>query len=143
LPDDALFVKVDRFAFTGRSFCSFFSEMEKCLFMTRCPASWNFSEAFEDYDTDAILDHYVFPCTIISDTEKITPSLLQTKEELRAGVDYVLSLHRQIDYRSGQLLLLDITELSPRLTGMMILLVCVTRMEDRSTNSRAFIRLRA
>jgi hypothetical protein len=88
----------------------------------------SYRKAFEDYDTDAILDHYVFPCTIISDTEKITPSLLQTKEELRAGVDYVLSLHRQIGYRSGQLLLLDITELSPRLTGMMIR----SRMRDKN-----------
>jgi hypothetical protein len=88
----------------------------------------SYRKAFEDYDTDAILDHYVFPCTIISDAEKITPSLLQTKEELRAGVDYVLSLHRQIGYRSGQLLLLDITELSPRLTGMMIR----SRMRDKN-----------
>lgn len=35
-------------------------------------------------------------------------------------MDYVLSLHRQIGYRSGQLLALDITDLSLRLTGMMI-----------------------
>jgi hypothetical protein len=88
----------------------------------------SYRTAFENYDTDAILDHYVFPCTIISDTEKITPSFLQTKEELRAGVDYVLSLHRQIGYRSGQLLALDITELSPGLTGMMIR----SRMRDES-----------
>jgi hypothetical protein len=80
----------------------------------------SYRKAFENYDTDAILDHFVFPCTVIGDTEKITPSLLQTKEELRVGVDYVLSLHREIGYRSGQLLLLDITELSPRLAGMMI-----------------------
>jgi hypothetical protein len=80
----------------------------------------SYRTAFESYDTDTILDHYVFPCTIISDAEKITPSLLRTREELRAGVDYVLSLHRQIGYQSGQLLALEITDLSPRLTGMMI-----------------------
>ena len=80
----------------------------------------SYRAAFESYDTDTILDHYVFPCTIISDAEKVTPSLLRTREELRAGVDYVLSLHRQIGCRSGQLLALDITDLSPRLTGMMI-----------------------
>jgi hypothetical protein len=91
----------------------------------------SYRKAFEDYDTDAILDHYVFPCTIISDTEKITPSLLQTKEELRAGVDYVLSLHRHIGYWSGQLLHLDITELSLRLTGMMIR----SRMRDENGRS--------
>ena len=80
----------------------------------------SYRNAFEKYDTDAILAHYIFPCTIISDAEAIKPSFLQTKEELRAGVEYVLSLHREIGYRSGQLLRLDITELSPRLTGMML-----------------------
>jgi len=91
----------------------------------------SYRKAFENYETDTILAHYVFPCTIISDTEKITPQLLRTKEELRAGVDYVLSLHREIGYRSGQLLVLDITELSPRLTGMMIR----SRMRDENGRS--------
>src|ERR1700761_7676112 len=80
----------------------------------------SYRKAFESYDTDAILDHYLFPCTIISDAEKVTPSLLRSREDLRAGVDYVLSLHRDIGYRSGQLLALEITDLSPRLTGMML-----------------------
>lgn len=80
----------------------------------------SYRKAFENYDTDTILDHFAFPCAIVSDTETITPSLLRTREELRAGVDYVLSLHRQIGYKSGQVLRLEITELSPRLTGMMI-----------------------
>jgi hypothetical protein len=80
----------------------------------------SYRNAFEKYDTDAILDHFIYPCAIISDTEAIKPSLLQTKEELRAGVEYVLSLHREIGYRSGQWLRLDITELSPRLTGIVL-----------------------
>ena len=80
----------------------------------------SYRKAFENYDTDGILDHFVFPCSIISDAETITPSLMQSREQLRAGVDYVLSLHRQIGYRSGRLLHLDITDLSPRLTGAMI-----------------------
>jgi len=79
----------------------------------------SYRNAFERYDTDANLDHYAFPCTIISDAEAIKPSFLQSKDELRAGVEYVLSLHREIGYRSGQLQRLDITELSPRLTGML------------------------
>lgn len=88
----------------------------------------SYRKAFENYDTDTILDHYVFPCTIIRDTETIAPSFLRTRGELRAGVDYVLSLHRQIGYKSGQLLHLDITELSPRLTGLMIR----SRMRDEN-----------
>jgi hypothetical protein len=80
----------------------------------------SYRSAFENYDTDAILDHFVFPCTVIGDAEAIKPSFLQTREALRAGVEYVLSLHWEIGYRSGQWLRLDITELSPRLTGMML-----------------------
>jgi uncharacterized NTF2-like protein DUF6841 len=79
-----------------------------------------YRKAFESYDTEAILDHYVFPCTIIGDAEKVTPSFVKTREDLRAGVDYVLSLHREIGYRSGQVLALEITDLSPRLTAMMM-----------------------
>jgi len=80
----------------------------------------SYRKAFEGYDTDTILDHYVYPCTIISDAEKITPSFVKTREDLRAGVDYVLSLHRNFSYRSGQMLALEITDLSLRLTGMML-----------------------
>src|ERR1700761_4176662 len=80
----------------------------------------SYRKAFESYDTDAILDHYVYPSTIISDAEKITPSFVKTREDLRAGVDHVLSLLREIGYRSGQLLALEITDLSPRLTGVML-----------------------
>jgi hypothetical protein len=76
--------------------------------------------AFENYDTETILDHYVFPCTVISDAETVTPLLLRTRDELRAGVERVHALHREISYKSGQVLCLEITDLSPRLTGMMI-----------------------
>ena len=39
---------------------------------------------------------------------------------MQRGVNYVLSLHRAIGVTQGQPLLLEITELSPRLAGMMI-----------------------
>jgi hypothetical protein len=79
-----------------------------------------YREAFEGYDTEAIVDHYTFPCPIIGDSETIAPVLMKGAEQLRAGVDYVLSLHREIGVKSGQPLLLEITELSPRLAGMML-----------------------
>jgi hypothetical protein len=135
LPDasrlHASLVKVDRFAFTDSNFAGSSRRWKMPSYDTVSGVMeflGSYREAFENYDTDAVLDHFVFPCSIISDAEKITPSLLQTKEELRAGVDYVHSLHRQIGYRSGQLLLLDITELSPRLTGMLIR----SRMRDEN-----------
>jgi hypothetical protein len=131
LRDDASLLKVDRFAFTAGSFCNVSRRWKMPSYDTVSGVMeflGSYRKAFENYDTDAILDHFIFPCTIISDAEKIAPSLLQTKEELRAGVDYVQSLHRQIGYSTGELLLLDITELSPRLTGMMIR----SRMRDVS-----------
>lgn len=79
-----------------------------------------YSKAFEAYDTQAIVDHYVFPCTIVGDAETLAPLTFKGPEPLSDGVDYILSLHRQIGVTKGQPLLLDITELSPRLAGMMI-----------------------
>ena len=79
-----------------------------------------YGRAFEAYDTQAIVDHYTFPCPIVSDSETIAPKLFEGPEQCRAGVDYVLSLHREIGVKSGRPLLLSITELSPRLAGMMI-----------------------
>lgn len=80
----------------------------------------SYRRAFEAYDTEAIVGYYVFPCAIIGDAETIAPTIFKEAEQLRAGVDYVLSLHRQIGFAKGRPLLLEITELSPRLAGMMI-----------------------
>jgi hypothetical protein len=80
----------------------------------------SYTKAFEAYDTKAIVDHYVFPCTIIGDAETLAPLTFKAPEQLGAGVDYILSLHREIGVRTLQPMLLEITELSPRLAGMMI-----------------------
>ena len=78
----------------------------------------SYRTAFEAYDTRAIVDHYSFPCAIIGDSETITPVLFAGEDQCSAGVDYVLTLHRQIGVTQGKPLLLEITELSPRLAGM-------------------------
>jgi hypothetical protein len=91
----------------------------------------SYSKAFEAYDTKAIVDHYVFPCTIIGDAESLAPLTFKAPETLSAGVDYILSLHREIGVKTGQRMLLDITELSPRLAGMMIR----TRFRDGHGNA--------
>jgi len=80
----------------------------------------SYRTAFAAYDTRAIVDHYAFPCAITGDSETITPVLFVGEDQCSAGVDYVLSLHRQIGVTQGKPLLLEITELSPRLAGMNI-----------------------
>jgi hypothetical protein len=80
----------------------------------------SYGKAFAAYDTQAIVDHYAFPCPIVSDSETVALRLFEGPEQCRAGVDYVLSLHREIGVKSSRQLLLGITELSPRLAGMMI-----------------------
>ena len=80
----------------------------------------SYRTAFEIYDTEAIVEHYAFPCAITGDSETIAPILFEGAEQCSAGVNYVLSLHRAIGVTQGQPLLLEITELSPRLAGMMI-----------------------
>jgi hypothetical protein len=91
----------------------------------------SYSKAFEAYDTKAIVDHYVFPCTIIGDAEALAPLVYKAPEPLSAGVDYILSLHREIGVSTGRRLRLEITELSPRLAGMMIR----TRFHDAQGNA--------
>jgi hypothetical protein len=78
----------------------------------------SYRTAFEAFDTRAIVDHYAFPCAIIGDSETITPVLFVDENQCSAGVDYVLSLHRQIGVTQSKSLLLEITELSPRLAAM-------------------------
>ena len=90
-----------------------------------------YTRAFEAYDTRAIVDHYVFPCTIIGDAETLAPLTFKGADQLSAGVDYILALHREIGVKTGQPLLLEITELSPRLAGMMIR----TRFRDAHGNA--------
>jgi hypothetical protein len=80
----------------------------------------SYRKAFADYDTEAIVDHYTFPCPILSDSETMSLKLFEGPEQCKAGVDYVLSLHREIGVKSSKQLLLHITELSPRLAGMMM-----------------------
>jgi hypothetical protein len=80
----------------------------------------SYRTAFAAYDTRAIVDHYSFPCAIIGDSETIAPLVFKGAEQCSAGVDYVLSLHRQVGVTQGKPLLLEITELSPRLAGMNI-----------------------
>jgi hypothetical protein len=74
LPDvscaPALLVKIDH----RQQFRNFFPEMEMPSHDTVFDVMeflGSYRKAFENYDTDAILDHYVFPCTIISDTERL------------------------------------------------------------------------
>jgi hypothetical protein len=80
----------------------------------------SYSKAFESYDTDAIVAHYCFPCQLVSDGERVTLAAIEGPEQCKAAVDYILSLHRVIGVTSTRINKLDITELSPRLAGMML-----------------------
>jgi hypothetical protein len=80
----------------------------------------SYRKAFENYDSDAIVAHYCFPCQLVSDAEPVAVATIEEPEKLKAAVDYILSLHREIGVRSSRITQLDIAELSPRLTGMML-----------------------
>ena len=80
----------------------------------------SYRRAFDAYDTQAIVDHFAFPCSIVGDGETILPKLLEGPEQCRTGVEFVLSLHREIGVASGRPMLLQIIELSPRLAGMLL-----------------------
>jgi hypothetical protein len=80
----------------------------------------SYSKAFESYDSDAVVAHYCFPCQLVSDAEKVTVATIEGPEQCKAAVGYILSLHREIGVTSSRITQLNITELSPRLAGMML-----------------------
>jgi hypothetical protein len=80
----------------------------------------SYRNAFQSYDTDAIVAHYCFPCQLVSDAEPVAVTAIEGPEQCRAAVGYILSLHREIGVTSSRITQLDISELSPRLTGMML-----------------------
>jgi hypothetical protein len=80
----------------------------------------SYSKAFESYDTDAIVAHYCFPCQLVSDAQPVALGPIAGPEQCKAAVSHVLSLHREIGVKSTRITRLDITELSPRLAGMML-----------------------
>jgi hypothetical protein len=56
----------------------------------------SYRRAFESYDCDAIVSHYRFPCHVLSDAEHIALTAVADPEQLKAAVERVLSLHREI-----------------------------------------------
>ena len=80
----------------------------------------SYRSAFEAFDTEAIVAHFLFPCHIVSDAEDVSLMPLAKASEGRAGVERVLALHRELGVHSGRILDLDVVELSPRMAGMVL-----------------------
>jgi len=80
----------------------------------------SYGRAFETYDTEAILTHFLFPCHIVSDADEVALLPLSNARETRVGVERVLALHRELGVRSGRRLELDVIELSPRMAGFIL-----------------------
>jgi hypothetical protein len=80
-----------------------------------------YGSAFEAYDADSVVRFYSFPCHVVSDGDSVVASMhFEGPASLKPAVERVLQLHRKIGVKSGRRLLLEITELSPRLAGLML-----------------------
>jgi len=95
--------------------------------MTSRDAEWgvlaflkSYGRAFEAFDTDAILTHFLFPCHIVSDAEAVSLVPLANASEARVGVERVLALHRELGVQTGRILDLDVIELSPRMAALVL-----------------------
>jgi hypothetical protein len=80
----------------------------------------SYRSAFDGYDAEEIVRFYAFPCRIVSDGDKVASMPFKEPTPLKLVVERVLELHRKIGVTSGRPLLLEITELSPKLAGMML-----------------------
>jgi predicted phosphodiesterase len=72
--------------------------------------------AFEAYDTEAIVDHYLLPSYVASDATEVALLAMATREDCREGIERVLARHRELGVVTGRALDYRATELSPRLT---------------------------
>jgi len=80
----------------------------------------SYGSAFETFDTEAILTHFLFPCHIVSDADDVALMPLANASQIRVGVERVLALHRELGVRSGRRLDLDVIEMSPRMAGLVL-----------------------
>jgi hypothetical protein len=80
----------------------------------------SYGSAFRAFDADSIVRFYSFPCHIVSDGDRVASMPFEEPAALKPAVERVLELHRRIGAKSGRAVLLEITELSPRLTGLML-----------------------
>ena len=81
----------------------------------------SYGSAFEAYDADSIVRFYSFPCHVVSDGDSVVASMpFEGPASLKPAVERVLQLHRRIGVTSGRPVLLEVTELSPRLAGLML-----------------------
>jgi hypothetical protein len=80
----------------------------------------SYGSAFRAFDADSIVRFYSFPCHIVSDGDSVASMPFDGPASLKPAVERVLQLHRRIGAESGRALLLEITELSPRLAGLML-----------------------
>jgi len=74
--------------------------------------------AFERYDSDAIVDHFIFPSHVVSDAEEVALMPFATKQDCRVGVERVLGWHRELGVGSGRVVDYHVSELSPRLANL-------------------------
>jgi hypothetical protein len=71
--------------------------------------------AFERYEIDTVLGHFVFPCHFVSDGEEVALMPLATEQACRVGIERVFAWHRELGVAGGRVLQQTIVELTPRL----------------------------
>jgi len=80
----------------------------------------SYRSAFEGYDTEAILSHFVYPAHFVIDAADVERRPVADRDACRPGVERIQAWHRAIGYRSGRVARLSVSPLSPRMISMQI-----------------------
>jgi hypothetical protein len=78
----------------------------------------SYRDAFDRYDSNSIVAHFVYPCHFVSDADPVALLPIASEQDCRVGVDRVLGWHRTIGVVSGEVTEFIVTELSPRLVSV-------------------------
>lgn len=78
----------------------------------------SYRAAFDRFDSDSILLHFVYPCHVVSDADPVALIPMAGEHDCRIGVERVLGWHRAIGVVSGEVTEFVATELSPQLVSV-------------------------
>ena len=70
---------------------------------------------FARYDAEALADLFAFPFHVLSDSEEIAPLSIASRGDWVGVLEGLLGSYRQLGVAAGELLEVDVRELTPRL----------------------------
>jgi hypothetical protein len=76
--------------------------------------------AFEAMDPAGIAGHFSYPCQMVSEADEIRVTAIRDREEWQAQIERLVSIYRTLGVHSADILEIEATEVSARITQVVI-----------------------